>query len=261
MDSEKINKADREFVRKLHRLRSELDERQKKNANRSAKKVYRNLITLIISLLLLAGAVFAIINKEPEFLPTISRKETNEGDRIQAPQPEPAGPMDEPRPERNENPIEPEPVENQPSEPPNKLPMASEENLTSKAESEQNHTIAIRPAQQVAKENDIELVSAVVCQGVQNHQYIEKRDVFYTSNTRRAYVWMEVRSKEQPFVIKHIYYLNGQKYCEVPLDIKYMRMRTWSYVTLGKEDQAGSWKVEIVCNNRVLKTVRFMVRS
>jgi hypothetical protein len=165
--------------------------------------------------------------------------------------------MVEARPERDEHSVEPEAAPSQLSEPPGMRPFISKEKLTNNTV----HTSTGHQTQQRAEQIDIELVSAVACQGVQNHQHIDNRNVFYTSDTHRAYVWMEIRSKEQPFVIKHIYYLNDQKYCEVPLDIKYSRMRTWSYITLDKEDHTGSWKVEIVCNNRVLKTVRFIVKD
>lgn len=70
---------------------------------------------------------------------------------------------------------------------------------------------------------------------------------------------MEVRSKSQPFVIKHKYYLNGAKHSDVSLNIKYPRMRTWSYVTIDKLDHIGAWKVDIVLNDSILKTVEFKV--
>lgn len=107
---------------------------------------------------------------------------------------------------------------------------------------------------------DIELVSAVVCDGVRDRLHLDEKDTFDMTHTSRAYVWTEIRSRAQPFVIKHIYYLDGRKYCEVPLDITFPRMRTWSYITLSEADQVGAWTVEIIYNDRILKTVGFQVQ-
>ena len=62
-------------------------------------------------------------------------------------------------------------------------------------------------------------------------------------------VWMKVLSKKPPFTLTHVYYLNGQKYCEVPLAIRYHRMRTWSSVSLRSPDHIGKWRVDVIAEN------------
>jgi hypothetical protein len=110
-----------------------------------------------------------------------------------------------------------------------------------------------------AAEESIEGIRALACQGVRNRDPVGETDLFHLKESPRAYVWMAIRSKGHPFVIRHVYYHNAERYCEVSLDIRYPRMRTWSYVTLRDASQEGSWTVEITCNDHVLKTVSFRV--
>ena len=117
----------------------------------------------------------------------------------------------------------------------------------------------IRQDQPDPEPQGVRLVTAVVCDAVVNRSPGAEKATFDGNTSRRVYVWMEVLSDQQPFAIRHVYYRNDQKYCDVPLDIKYPRMRTWSYVTLGKSNQSGLWRVDIVCEGVVLKSLRFDV--
>ena len=57
---------------------------------------------------------------------------------------------------------------------------------------------------------------------------------------------MKVISENPPFTLTHVYYFNKRKYSEVPLAIRYHRMRTWSSVTLKSPDHIGKWRVEVI---------------
>ena len=74
------------------------------------------------------------------------------------------------------------------------------------------------------------------------------------------YVWMTVYSQNLPYVLKHVYYHEGERYAEVPLAITSPRMRTWSNVTLRSPTQVGAWHVEIVTEEgTVVQQVEFRV--
>ena len=71
---------------------------------------------------------------------------------------------------------------------------------------------------------------------------------------------MDVRSEKPPFQLRHVYYLNDRRYCVVPLDIRYPRMRTWSTVSLEYPTQAGKWRVDVETREgEVLSQVEFSV--
>lgn len=109
---------------------------------------------------------------------------------------------------------------------------------------------------------EIRVAKSVVCKEVKERNPIGERRIFSVKENRFSVVWTEVRSKVFPRELKHIYYLNGKKYCEVPLLVKYPRMRTWSKITLRDRNQIGSWKVHIVTEEgTVLEEIGFEVRS
>jgi hypothetical protein len=88
-----------------------------------------------------------------------------------------------------------------------------------------------------------------VCSGVKDRNCIVRQSDFVLRKGQNPHVWMEVFSDSVPYVLKHVYYHEGRRYVEVPLTIKYRRMRTWSYITLKDLDQVGSWHVEIVAED------------
>jgi hypothetical protein len=88
-----------------------------------------------------------------------------------------------------------------------------------------------------------------VCSGVEDRNCIVRQSDFVLRKGQNPHMWMEVFSDSVPYVLKHVYYHEGRRYVEVPLTIKYRRMRTWSYITLKDLDQVGSWHVEIVAED------------
>ncbi len=86
----------------------------------------------------------------------------------------------------------------------------------------------------------------LTCSSIDSRTCAGRRSVFALDEDIKPHVWMEVHSESVPYILKHVYYHEGQKYCEVPLQIKFPRMRTWSNITLGGSRFKGSWRVEIV---------------
>ncbi|MBU0993128.1 MAG: DUF2914 domain-containing protein [Proteobacteria bacterium] len=119
------------------------------------------------------------------------------------------------------------------------------------------------PAQPVKKrEKNIYVVESAVCKRLKGRNPVGNQDVFYVGQDRCSIVWTEIRSKKLPALLKHVYYLNGEKYCEIPLAIKYPRTRTWSKITLKNEQQVGSWQVDVIEESgRILTHMAFDVKS
>jgi hypothetical protein len=101
----------------------------------------------------------------------------------------------------------------------------------------------------------------LVCSEVKARKCVPQY-TFALNQQQNPHVWMEVYSDSIPYVLKHVYYHEGQKYVEVPLKIEYRRMRTWSYITLKDSAHLGSWHVEIVAEDgTVLGRAEFKVMN
>jgi hypothetical protein len=105
------------------------------------------------------------------------------------------------------------------------------------------------PSTFVASPHGSRITQLLVCSEVEDRNCIVRQSDFILRKGRNPHVWMEVYSNTVPYLLKHVYYHEGRKYVEVPLKIKYPRMRTWSYITLKDLDQLGSWHVEIVAED------------
>lgn len=106
----------------------------------------------------------------------------------------------------------------------------------------------------------IRIAQRLACLGVEARQCIGAQSVFTLNQHNNPHIWMDVRSQSLPYVLKHVYYHEGRKYSEIPLAIKYPRMRTWSNVTLQSPIHVGSWRVEIATEDgTVLDQVMFHV--
>lgn len=118
---------------------------------------------------------------------------------------------------------------------------AVERSLPTTAEEES--TVTVAPS---TESSDFQITRLAVCGSVRQKQVVGETSAFSLSRDGKAYVWMRVVSKTQPFTLTHAYFLNGEHYCDVPLAIRYPRMRTWSKVTLNRDKHIGKWHVDVV---------------
>jgi hypothetical protein len=102
------------------------------------------------------------------------------------------------------------------------------------------------PTEQTHIPSDIQISEIVSCSSIIKRQYGAPQKVFSLNQDATASIWMNVVSDEPPFTLTHVYYVNGSRYCEVPLEIRYKSMRTWSHVTLGHQARIGEWRVEVI---------------
>lgn len=102
---------------------------------------------------------------------------------------------------------------------------------------------------QVDMPSGIRIEEIISCSSVNNRQCNRPKIKFSLAQDSTPTIWMNVVSEDPPFTLTHVYYCNGQKYCEVPLAIKHHRMRTWSTVTLRSRKHIGKWRVEVIHDN------------
>jgi len=108
--------------------------------------------------------------------------------------------------------------------------------------------------------SDIRIEEIISCSSVENRQYSRPKIKFSLGQDPTPTIWMKVASENPSATLTHLYYFNEQKYCEVPLAIRYHRMRTWSSITFRSPDHIGKWRVEVITDKGIkLDQVEFVV--
>jgi hypothetical protein len=121
-------------------------------------------------------------------------------------------------------------------------------------------TVKPAPTEKPSVSSGIQISHLVTCGGVRDKQYIHGKAVFSLAADPMAIVWMRVLSKTPPFTLTHVYYLDGKHYCDVPLQIPYPHMRTWSKVSINRDIHIGQWHVDVVAQNgEILDQIEFTV--
>jgi hypothetical protein len=106
----------------------------------------------------------------------------------------------------------------------------------------------------------IQISHLVTCSGVREKQFVSPKSSFSLATDSFAMVWMRVLADAPPLTLTHVYSVNGTHYCDVPLNIPYPHMRTWSKVTINQKAHVGKWRVDVVAENgKVIKGVDFTV--
>lgn len=160
---------------------------------------------------------------------------------------------------------EPEEIETEPSE---TETAETETPETVETETDSRETEEIEPEPSTPQSESFRALYGTridqynVCSDVRARQCVSPQSSFSLQQRRNPHFWMDVRSNSVPYELKHVYYREGQKYVEVPLEIQYPRMRTWSYITLGDSTPPGLWHVQIETDNgTVLGRAEFTITA
>lgn len=105
------------------------------------------------------------------------------------------------------------------------------------------------PLPAVAQHPGVSIGEIVTCCSVKNRQYVNASHGFSLKDSPTPTVWMSVEAADPPFTLTHVYYVNGEKYCSVPLGIRYHRTRTWSRVKATTRAHLGAWRVDVVTDD------------
>jgi len=108
-------------------------------------------------------------------------------------------------------------------------------------------------------ENNLRVVEAVVCGGLENRVPRGSGNSFEWSMDR-IYVWSRIECEKPPASIRHIYYFKGEKVSDIALKIRSSDWRTWSYKTLLSRHYIGPWRVDITsADGSVLQSLEFEI--
>ena len=121
-------------------------------------------------------------------------------------------------------------------------------------------TAQSKRTEQIRIPSDIHISKIVTCSSVSKRQYVSAKTRFSLKEGTTPVVWMTVLADSPPFTLNHVYYVNGHRYCKIPLKIRHPRMRTWSNITLTSRKHLGKWRVEVMTENGVkLDQIEFFV--
>lgn len=113
---------------------------------------------------------------------------------------------------------------------------------------------------QMSDAGGISVAKIIACRSVADRRNISPQKEFSVKKDGKVYVWMDVRSKEVPFTVRHVYFINSRRYCSIPLSIKCCQIRTWSNISLNNPDDEGIWRVDVVTDkDEILSRIEFTV--
>ena len=79
----------------------------------------------------------------------------------------------------------------------------------------------------------------------------------FEGSVAKVFCWTKLSTQAHPVTVRHVWYKDGQKLLEVPLDLKHDSGRYWSV----KNITPGKWKVEVVSDTgEVLSSGGFTVK-
>ena len=117
--------------------------------------------------------------------------------------------------------------------------------------------VAQAPKEQVEAPKPYQVEKIALGTGVEARELVGEATEFDAS-VGRIYCWTRITSQNVPTTIKHVWYADGEKAAEVPLNINYPSVRTWS----SKAVSAGKWRVEVVSETGdVLASTDFTVKA
>jgi hypothetical protein len=101
-------------------------------------------------------------------------------------------------------------------------------------------------ANQTSRAGGISVAKIITCRSVADRRHLSAQKEFSVKKDGRVYVWMDVRTQNAPSSVRHVYFINGRRYCSIPLSVTCGQMRTWSTISLNNGDDVGKWRVEVV---------------
>lgn len=105
----------------------------------------------------------------------------------------------------------------------------------------------------------VEITDAVITTAVVDREPVDAVEAFPVQNGK-LFCFTRVMGAEEPTVIYHLWYREGQLMSRVELPVKSSSWRTWSAKNL-LEDWPGDWRVEVQdATGQLLQTLSFQLR-
>jgi len=119
--------------------------------------------------------------------------------------------------------------------------------------------IAVLSAQESMTAGKLVVEEMTFCTGVEEREPIGEAAEF-TTEVGKVWCWTEILGATDTTFVTHKWYWGEEEVASVELEVRYPRMRTWSYKTITPE-MAGSWKVEVVdAGGEVLRELGFEIK-
>jgi hypothetical protein len=135
--------------------------------------------------------------------------------------------------------------------------MAQEKQTPTSAPTEAIEKTASETGEEISK-SKLE-IKKFACGTAVEERELQGEATTFPSDIERIYCWSLITGCEEPTTVEHVWYYGNKEIARVPLDVKYPRMRTWSYKTMMPQ-WIGDWKVELVdIDGQVLATSLFKV--
>ena len=114
-----------------------------------------------------------------------------------------------------------------------------------------------RPAAVFAE--DLVASKALMCLDVKDRVPIGEAQQF-PATVKGVYCFTVVEGARAPAQITHVWSHKGEKLREIPLPVKSIRWRTWSYKNISPS-QVGPWTVDVIddTSQKVIRTTQFSI--
>ncbi len=261
MDNQAIEAKDRDVVKKFRQVVEEKERfKQKKN---HLKRVMR-ILGLCAAVMVVFVSFFLRNSFHPVDHPIPSNPELQDSKKTipvlpQHPEPQPSAlsqgdPGDGDRIGISEN--------------NNKMPALKRPQFKKNTADFQNISIVTADRRKISpssfmKKNmagSVNIARMTACREVIDKQCTGSQEKFSVKTDGQVRIWMDVRSKQVPYTLKHVYFANGRRYRTIPLTIKYPEMRTWSGIALNGSQDVGKWRVDVVSEDgQTLSQIEFKV--
>lgn len=268
MEIDKIEAKEKEFREHLKKMRKNLALRREQ-ANKKNDKRGLNLRIMIPILMIIFVAFYLVeklISGNESDPPNLQTKINIVEQKSQAPKDEIQSQIISEETEKKDVPSSSEVLgdESVKEEANQEAPITLPEKEKEKGEyyPEKHSAINSEPqnVSDVSVRHGTKIAKHLVCLGVKGKNCSQPSSIFVLDKNRKAHVWMKIYSDSVPYKLKHVYYHEGKKYVQVPLNIKYRSMRTWSSINLINSTHLGSWRVDIEDEDgNLLETANFEV--
>jgi hypothetical protein len=106
---------------------------------------------------------------------------------------------------------------------------------------------------------DLVATKALMCLDVKARVPVGEAQEF-PATVKEVYCFTVVEGAREPAQITHVWSYKGEKLREIPLPVKSIRWRTWSYKNISPS-QVGPWTVDVIddTSQKVIGTIQFRI--
>lgn len=105
---------------------------------------------------------------------------------------------------------------------------------------------------------ETQVIRIAVAKDIIDHEPVEANNIF-KNDVDKLYCFTEIKTDMAPTGIVHVWFYNGEKIAEVPLNIGAVRWRTYSSKKMIPQ-WTGNWRVDVYsADEKMLESTEFIV--